>query len=297
MPTSIWGVAFYVFALFPGVAFVFAREGHRAVGKRSALRETATVVFVSAICDAIVALGVIVFAAFQPIVQSTISTTLSGDLSWIRQYFGLATVYSILTLGAATTLGFFLGSKWVHDHGLKAIWKSAIPRDVSAWQQVLLPEQKVEVRVGLSLKSGAWISGTLWDFDNDPDGDPHRTITLSGQIQVRAQGAGSIEALDDTDWVVVEAGDIELLQASYYTVNANVEEVPTRRTPRRARRLLQAATLFAGVTFVLSVLSALGIDEGDWAKPAILACLGASALLTVLWLFFRRAPRALGRNG
>ncbi|WP_217635027.1 DUF6338 family protein, partial [Plantibacter sp. MMLR14_011] len=58
MPTSALGVAFYVFALFPGVAFIFAREGHQPAVKRSVLRETAALVFVSAVCDAIIAAAV-----------------------------------------------------------------------------------------------------------------------------------------------------------------------------------------------------------------------------------------------
>jgi len=282
VPTSIWGVAFYVFALFPGVAFVFAREGHRASSKRSAFRETASVVFVSAVCDAVVALVVVAIALSVPGVANTITAMLDGDLSWARSNFGWALVFALLALAAATLLGFFLGSKWAHDHGMKLLWSAAIPRDISAWQKILYPDERVEVKVGLTLKSGAWVSGTLWDFDNDADNSPHRTITLSGDLSARSSGSEEPVPLSETDWVVVEAGDIELLQASYYQP-AEEGDLGTRDAgrpkSRRWKRISLAALVLGAAAGLVAVLSP---SPSVWIRLATVVSLAASVLFGIL---------------
>ena len=282
MPTSIWGVAFYVFALFPGVAFVFAREGHHASSKRSALRETASVVFVSAVCDAAVALVVVAVAVAVPEVAKVITAMLDGDLSWARTNFGWALVYTLLALTAATLLGFFLGSKWAHDHGMKLFWSAAIPRDVSAWQKILYPEERLEVKVGLTLKSGAWVSGTLWDFDNDADNSPHRTITLSGELSARSGGSEEPVPLTETDWVVVEAGDIELLQASYYRPADDADPgTPDAGIPnwRKWKRAGLGALVVGAVSGLVASLSP---SPSLWIRIVTVAAVAASALFGIL---------------
>lgn len=222
MPTSPWGLAFYIFALFPGVAFLFAREGHTPVSRRSALRETATVVLVSTICDSVVFLVVAIASTFLPDLRSVVTSLLKRDFTWVIENYLLATIVGSLALLVATLLGLFLGSKRAHELGLKRFWDSEIARDVSAWERVLHPLEAVEVRVGLNLKSGAWISGTLYHFDNDPDSNPNRAMTLNREIRVRAPGAAKAEILADTDWVIISAGDIETIQAAYYSVPDSV---------------------------------------------------------------------------
>lgn len=216
MPTSVLGVAFYVFALIPGVVFLFAREGHRPVGKRSALRETATVIFVSTICDGIVALAVIAGAVAQPELYRVVVSMLSGDMTWARENFPLAALILAAAFALATIFAWLLGSKFAHDKILNPLWRAEIDRDTSAWSRILHPDKDVEVRVGLNLKSGTWVSGTLYHFDNDPDSNPHRAITLNGEIRVRPQGESEAQPLAETDWLIVEAGEIEMLQAAYY---------------------------------------------------------------------------------
>jgi hypothetical protein len=114
-----------------------------------------------------------------------------------------------------TTLGFGLGTQWADEHGLGRLWRSAIPRDTSAWNALFSgAEDRQIVEVAITLKSGAWVSGTLYNFDNDPDPHPHRAITLT-QPSYRSAGGEEAAELEGTDYVVIEAGDIELLQTSY----------------------------------------------------------------------------------
>lgn len=217
MPTSLLGIAFYVFALFPGIAFIFAREGHQPAVKRTALRETASLVFVSAICDAVTALLVVIAAHWWTGLGTRLNETLDGDLTWARQNLLLSIVALVVVAGVATAFGYAAGTQWAHEHGLKFLWKSPVPRDTSGWKVLFeaKPEgQAVFVEVAVVLKSGGWVSGTLHTFDNDPDPHPHRTLTLT-LPQYRPAGVEHPVALTGTDYVMIEAGEIELLQAVY----------------------------------------------------------------------------------
>lgn len=215
MPTSLLGVALYVFALFPGIAFIFAREGHQPAVKRSALRETASLIFVSAICDAITAFLIVVVAHWWSDLDTRIGETLRGDLNWVRENLLLSLVALVIFAGVATAFGYAAGTQWAHEHGLKFLWNSPIPRDTSGWKALFDERpnnQAAIVEVAVVLKSGGWISGILHTFDNDPDPHPHRTLTLL-QPQYRAVGVASPVIL--TDYVMIEADQIELLQVMY----------------------------------------------------------------------------------
>lgn len=218
MPTNIWGVAFYVFALFPGVAFLFAREGHRPTAKRSVLRETASVVLVSAVCAALLAVPFALLSLLWPSFNTEVMRLMSGDLAWVRNNLSASIGLSIVILAGATCLGYALGTKWMDEHGLEKLWKSSIPRDTSAWMAMFSAAEGQAVDVALTLKSGAWVSGTLYTFDNDPDPHPHRVVTLT-QPFYRPPGAEDAVALMETDFLMIEAGEIELIQTSIKVVD------------------------------------------------------------------------------
>lgn len=222
MPTSALGVAFYVFALFPGVAFIFAREGHQPVVKRSALRETATLVFISAVCDALVALIVATASIWWADLRDRLHQVVSGDLSWAQDNLAPSVFIAIGAAAIATLLGYFLGSQWADQHGLSRIWNSAIPRNTSAWARLFndAPEDAL-VEVAVVLKSGGWVSGALYEFDNDPDPHPHRAIVLT-QPRYRPEGSTEAVSIEGADYVVVEAGEIEQLHAAFVQI-----EIPT----------------------------------------------------------------------
>jgi hypothetical protein len=227
MPTSALGVAFYVFALFPGVAFIFAREGHQPAVKRTALRETAALVFVSAICDAIVAALVATASIWWTDLRTRLRELAAGDLRWVQDHLAASIFAAIGTAALATLLGYLLGSEWANKRGLNRIWRSAIPRDTSAWTRLFgdAPENEA-VQVAMVLKSGGWVSGVLWEFDNDPDPHPQRAIVLT-QPQYRPSGTDDVEPLEGVDYVVIEAGEIQQLHAAFVPVDETEVDDPT----------------------------------------------------------------------
>ncbi|PPI47042.1 DUF6338 family protein [Rathayibacter tritici] len=218
MPTSALGVAFYVFALFPGIAFIFAREGHQPAVKQTALRETAALVFVSAICDAIVAVLVAVASIWWGTLRTRLHELAIGDLRWAQENPIASIFIAVGTAALATLLGYFFGSNWADEHGLSRIWRSAIPRNTSAWTRLFndAPEDAL-VQVALVLKSGAWVSGALYEFDNDPNPHPHRAIVLT-QPRYRPDGSGEAVPIEGADYLVVEAGEIEQLHAAFVQI-------------------------------------------------------------------------------
>jgi hypothetical protein len=218
MPTSALGVAFYVFALFPGVAFIFAREGHQPAVKRTALRETATLVFVSAICDAVVAVSIAIASLWWADLRIRLHEVVSGDLLWVQKNPAASIVTAIGIALIATLLGYLLGSEWADKHGLDRIWRSAIPRDTSAWTRLFneAPEDAL-VEVAVVLKSGEWVGGTLYEFDNNPDSNPHRAIILT-QPRYRPDGSDDAAPIEGADYLVIEAGEIEQLHAAFVQI-------------------------------------------------------------------------------
>lgn len=250
MPTSALGIVFYVFALFPGVAFIFAREGHRPAVKRSVLRETAALVIVSAICDAVIAAMIAVAALSWHDLHLRLDELLTGDLTWARENLTASVLIAIGTATGATLLGYGLGTQWADRHGLWRIWASAIPRDTSAWKKVFeaAPPDTL-VQVAVTLKSGAWVSGTLWEFDNDPDPHPHRSLVLTYPKYRESEGEDP-KPIDGADWLIVEAGDIEQLQVAYVATDDTIPVESEASMPRTALRhwmaLLIGAIIFIG---------------------------------------------------
>lgn len=212
MPDSLFGVVFYVFALFPGLAFLFAREGHQPAVKRTVIRETASIVFVSVICDAVLVLLLLAVGSLWAPLGDELRNIARGDYAWVRNNPELAVVAIFAAIALTTLLGRLLGSEWAHRHGLWYVWRSSIPRDTSVWVANFASDLASgnEVRLGIQLKSGRWITGSLYAYDNDPEPGPHRALTLTNVFTSQA---------DDTvrlaDMVIVEAGEIEFLQVAY----------------------------------------------------------------------------------
>lgn len=215
MPTNLLGATLYVFALFPGVAFLFAREGHQPAVKRSAWRETATVVFVSTLCDALIAGLVAVVSLWWGELHLRLGEMLRGDFTWASSNPSAIILIAVLGGVVATALGWLFGSRWAYDLGLRHIWNSEIPRDTSAWRAVF-GEEKVAFQVAAILKSGAWVAGYLYAWDNQVEADPHRSLILS-KPRYRPPGGEDVTELVEVDYLLIEAGEIEQLHVTRET--------------------------------------------------------------------------------
>ena len=216
MPSTVLGITLYVFGLGPGLAFAFAREGHRPAAKRSVFRETAAVILVSAVCDSIVGLFAVLVSMFWPAFAAAIRALLAGNSRWLVANFQVVVLSIVAALLLASTIGFILGTKKLNDAGLGRLWdNSLVARDASAWSTSFTKYTDTVVHLGIQLKSGGWLEGTLFTFDNSADPEPHRTITLTGEITYRAPGSESSSVVTGFGLVIVEAQDIEVLYVAY----------------------------------------------------------------------------------
>jgi hypothetical protein len=251
--------------------------------KRTVLRETAALVFVSAICDAVIAAMIAVAAVWWHDLHLRLDELLTGDLTWARENLTASVLIAIGAATAATLLGYGLGSQWADRHGLWHIWASAVPRDTSAWKKVFdaAPPDTL-VQVAVTLKSGGWVSGTLWEFDNDPDPHPHRSLVLT-YPQYRTSESQDPEPIDGADWLIVEAGDIEQLQAAYVATDDTIPVEDEASTPRKALRHWVAVLVGTVVFVVGAILEVRSIRVG-----APLAIVGFIAVAVVAIL---RRPR------
>jgi hypothetical protein len=224
VPTNIFGVALYIFALFPGIIFTFSRERHKPSVKRTAFRETTTVLLVSAVCDGAVFLVVVGLSFAIPGISRV---GLSFFAPWNQlDPFGVLwlVVLAVGSLAATLALGWFLGSAAMDGTALGKFLQSnttLVDPNASAWGYSFTvgPDNKAWnglTLVGLQLKSGTWIQGYLHRYDNASDGDVRRALTLAGEIKVRPAGSvADPRKVDGFGIMIIEAAEIEYLLVGY----------------------------------------------------------------------------------
>lgn len=221
MFTTLTGAALYVLALFPGIAFAFAREGHRPVGRRSALRELAGIVLVSAVCDVVISLLLLGISFFVAPVAIALVNSLEGNTDYLVEHYRPLYGGGVAAVVLATLLGLWLGSAKASALGLDRLWRSKIDRDSSGWGIAFglgnngKSSPRVTVFVGAQMKSGTWIQGQLHHFNNAGDDETARSILLVGHLKYRPAGSTDLLNVEDFGTIVLSSDDIEYLLVGY----------------------------------------------------------------------------------
>lgn len=234
MPTEPMAALLYICLLLPGVAFVWSYEGHRSLVKRSAFRETASVVIASVASIVAVFLVHYFLGFFWEPASKTLRDFFLDPGKLFRDdsqlFFGVV----LVDLLAAILVGLFLGSRTADAirRNLQSRWRrlrkqdaDGIDREQSGWLAVFGAGQPNDrIHVGIQLKSGAWLQGVLFSYTKTGDEVPERALTLSGKIQYRAADSETAYPLEGFSSVVVQASEIDLLMVGYEPVNAEVQE-------------------------------------------------------------------------
>lgn len=169
MPANLLEALFYIYLLFPGLAYVIARESHRPRANRSTFRETATVVLVSVLCVGSAFVVAVLLALVHDGVRSWLRTLVLDSPQLIRSDSQLFFLVLIGALLIATSLGWILGGKAVYDftHRLQDPnygHRKRIDREHTTWQTLLTAKKGCWTHVTVKLKSGAMVEGKLYSY-------------------------------------------------------------------------------------------------------------------------------------
>lgn len=215
MPTEPLATVIYVFLLVPGIAYLFQSEKHRSSRRRSAFRETSTVVVASAVCLLIPlviwALISIPFPALRPVLAASLSgLAVAFEAQPIEYFLGI-----VGYLCVATLFGFLFGTPQLQKLVADVGGKPAIERDQSGWIRAFDAMDKAVILVSLQLKSGTWIQGRLGSYSATSEDTDERALVLSGGILIRTATAQEPEPVDEGQQMVIQASEIEHMTVGY----------------------------------------------------------------------------------
>ncbi|WP_275451238.1 DUF6338 family protein [Arthrobacter sp. H14] len=135
-------------------------------------------------------------------------------------FFGTA----LISLLAAVGLGAFYGSataytglgltrRWIYRRlGITLV---TMDRGLSAWSAAFEAKPDHYVHLGMQLKSGTWIQGKLYTYNQDGHDGPDRALTLSGGIYYRLAESDNVHELDGFSMAIVHASEIEFMTVGH----------------------------------------------------------------------------------
>lgn len=210
MPSTPLAVLLYVFLLAPGFLFLVRADTHRARTTRSAFRESALVVIVSAICAALFLVIFLALSMAIPGLAGPLAEFARDPDKAFSQDPQLVTVWILISFAFTSVCGYLAGGKHSYAVLEKLIPKNGPLVQGSAWKQVLTDTEN-DVMVGLQLKSGIWIQGTYAHHTHTVEDSGDRALVLQGPISCRNKDERELQPLLDFDRVVIQSSEIDYL--------------------------------------------------------------------------------------
>lgn len=241
MPKNLLEALFYIYLLFPGLAYSAAREAHRPPSRRSAFRESATIVFVSVLCIGTVFLLAVLTGLFSADIRNWLSLLVLDSTQLIRndsQFFFLVLVAALL---AGTWLGWLLGGKKSHDLFLRLRdpyfdSRKLVDREQTTWQTLLIGRRGTSTYVHARLKNGALVEGYLYSY-SIADSSSEWALTLRPVKYTYADG----EVQDfDYSLVMIRAEDVDFVAVKYIRTKPKIGYYPKSSSfPERLKGILR----------------------------------------------------------
>jgi len=247
VPTDLVGVTFYLLLIIPGVVFAFSRERHRPRIKRSAFRETATAILVSAGIVSLFALVLAVGSIVSTDWHAQVAEFLANPSGYAREHFELFVIWGAVVLSLASLLAWGLGAERVHK---LTFGRSSDDPDRESWGYVFNRRPEALNFAGVQLKDGTWIQGYVDTYGNVGEEGVPKALTLIGDISVRPV-EGKLEDFDG-EVIVIRDEEILYLSVTYIARDAAIRSASTEiiRKPWRWMILLALA---AGVLIGLAL--------------------------------------------
>lgn len=213
MPTTPIAVLLYVLMLTPGILFLLRAESHRPRTSRSAFRETALVVIVSAFCAGLV-IGLFILLTFPfPQLAEGASKFIRDPSLTLAEHPRQVPLWMGLFFLLTSAIGFIAGGDKIYQTLDRLIPKNERVFQGSAWQKILWDEDH-DMVVGVQMKSGVWIEGLFAHHTHTDDDSGDRALVLQGPLSRKLKDAQASETVENFDRLVVQSSDIDYI-ASY----------------------------------------------------------------------------------
>lgn len=231
IPTTISGLIVFVFFLAPGIAYVAIRERHRPVRSRSAFRETAAVLLISAIAYTVVGTLFWVLSLCPGLLHDELHGLLPSPTAYYEHHPIPAVVTALCVTAAAIA-----GSATAASSSTRRFFRWAFRRESgidpygSGWWVAFDQKRGVDTRVGITLLDGTWLSGSLLSWSRTAEETADRELVLQPPLWIRYPGDPE-PAEFATERVVISARQIAMINTEYRGVDVDIPEAHSPDSP------------------------------------------------------------------
>lgn len=217
MPTTLTGVLLFVVLLLPGFAYLVGRERAGNERRTTPFRETVSIVAASLTSELAVLTVFAVLRILFPRRTPDVGALVTQGTKYVKADYAEVTAWGIGLLAAATALAYAATLP-----GLRRRLPGRYPHHttVSAWNIVFArwhPEGPgAQVRVGVRLEDGSFLSGRLSSYNTGADDTADRDLILRAPIDHQPPDGSETERLDVAA-VTISARRILWIGTEYYT--------------------------------------------------------------------------------
>ncbi|MFJ2618982.1 DUF6338 family protein [Glutamicibacter sp. NPDC087344] len=214
MPTDPIMALVYVALLLPGVLFLHQREKNSPRTRRSAFRETATIVLASASTHLILLAISIVLAMILGSFVPPVLDFVRGALTMPEEVFKKWPIESVWVLFYLFTgsclLATYAGTNKVWDGVVSIGGSGRIERRESAWSRLLAEPDATDVYVTVVLQSGTVVKGRYRGHNPDVDEPDSRELMLQRPIYLRGAESGQFEESNE-EFALFKSAEIDYI--------------------------------------------------------------------------------------
>ncbi|MFI8413649.1 DUF6338 family protein [Paeniglutamicibacter gangotriensis] len=230
MPTDPFSAIVYVFLLIPGLLYISLRENHRTTKKQSAFRETATVIFASALsllCSFLLLLFISLFVEGTRLwVAGLIATPDALQAERPIEFVLLL----LLLLIIATVFAYFAAHPIAHRLIERlGISQGRVQKTFSGWNRAFTAMPGHLVMVSVQFTNGDWMQGPLASYNPSADETMDRSLTLCGEIHFRSKSSSESSSMDGKQMIVIHASEIQYLAVTYMAPDESDENLGYHR--------------------------------------------------------------------
>lgn len=224
MPTDPFSAIVYVFLLIPGLLYVSLRENHLSTRKQSAFRETATVIFASALSLLSSFLLLMLISLFAGSTRLWLANIIASPDA-VRAERPIEFFLLLLMLLIIATVFAYLASHPAAHQLIERLRIShgRVQKTLSGWNRAFKAMPGHLVMVSVQFTNGDWIQGPLASYNPSADETMDRSLTLYGEILFRSKNSAEASPLDGKQMVVIHASEIQYLAVTYVASESDDE--------------------------------------------------------------------------